>query len=138
MSSHRVTAFEHQQWQEVKIRPKSEAIQKRNTNSITQNLKPSDVIRRHNGGKNKQNNAINSNNIERKLDEWEYELPHVSQSLKMQIQKARLQKGLTQEQLAGICNLPVSLIRNYENGTAITNSGELLKLSKALGVNLKK
>ena len=75
----------------------------------------------------------------RKLDSEDY-VPEakISHSLKMQIQQARIKKKLTQKQLATSCNLPISTIKNYENGKVVPNGQILNKLKKVLGVKLQK
>ncbi len=65
-------------------------------------------------------------------------LPTVGHSLAMTIQRARLDKKLTQKQLAGLVNEKPSVINDYESGRAIPVQATLTKLSRALGVVLKK
>ena len=62
----------------------------------------------------------------------------VSHDLKLQIQQARQAKSLTQKQLATQCNMAESVIKSYENGSAQPNGQELAKMSRILGVKLKK
>lgn len=62
----------------------------------------------------------------------------MSHSVKIQIQKARSAKKLTQKQLANMINLPVQTISDYESGKAIPNRQILSKIGKILGINLNK
>jgi putative transcription factor len=62
----------------------------------------------------------------------------VSSELKKQIQQARLAKGLTQAQVAQAINEKPQVINEYESGKAIPNPQILSKLSRVLGVKLKK
>lgn len=75
-----------------------------------------------------------------KLDRETEELKHetVSSELKKQIQSARLAKKLTQAQLANLINEKPQVIQEYESGKAIPSGQVLGKLSRALGVTLKK
>lgn len=62
----------------------------------------------------------------------------VSYSFKMELQKARLANKMSQKDLAlKIGEKPV-VINEYESGKAIPNQQIIRKLSKALGVQLKK
>lgn len=54
------------------------------------------------------------------------------------ISSARVLKKITQEDLARQCNVNISVIRAYENGTAIVESDILNKINRALGITLKK
>ena len=62
----------------------------------------------------------------------------LSHSVKIEIQKARSAKKLTQKQLANTVNLPVQTISDYESGKAIPNRQILSKIGKILGINLNK
>ena len=62
----------------------------------------------------------------------------VSSSLKKQIQSARLAKKMTQAQLAQAINEKPQIINEYESGKAIPNPQILSKMSRVLGVKLKK
>ena len=62
----------------------------------------------------------------------------VSSSLKKQIQSARLAKKMTQVDLAKAINEKPQVINEYENGKAIPNPQVLSKMSRVLGVKLKK
>ncbi|PSC68031.1 multi -bridging factor 1b [Micractinium conductrix] len=67
-----------------------------------------------------------------------FEHDRVSSELKKQIQSARLAKKLTQAQLAQMINEKPQLINEYESGKAIPNPQILSKMSRVLGVTLKK
>tara|TARA_A100001015_G_C15036218_1_gene736377 strand:+ start:3667 stop:4008 length:342 start_codon:yes stop_codon:yes gene_type:complete len=62
----------------------------------------------------------------------------ISYSLRMEIQKARNAKKLSQKQLAKNLNISATIIHEYESGKSIPNPSMLVKLSKELGVKLKK
>lgn len=77
---------------------------------------------------------------DRKLDDADGEQKahaRVSHSLARQLQQARVNAGLTQEQLARKVNKTVSTIRDYEKGTAIPSPAITSSLGRALGVSLK-
>jgi ribosome-binding protein aMBF1 (putative translation factor) len=73
----------------------------------------------------------------RKLDNEQIVLTK-SSVIKNDIQKARHDKNLTQEQVDLQCGFPKGTIKKYENGTAIISSPELQKINKVLGLQLKK
>lgn len=74
--------------------------------------------------------------LENDTETFEHE--RVSSELKKQIQSARLAKKLTQAQLAQMINEKPQLINEYESGKAIPNPQILSKMSRVLGVTLKK
>lgn len=63
---------------------------------------------------------------------------HVNSELKQQIVKARLGLKMSQADLAKKINESQKLVQEYENGKAIPDNRVLQKMSKALGVTLKK
>ena len=58
-------------------------------------------------------------------------------NVRVEIQRARASKGLTQAQLAQAINERGSVVTEYENGKAIPNEGVLVRMEKALGVHLR-
>lgn len=62
--------------------------------------------------------------------------PKISTELKTAIQQARLAKKMSQKDLAQKLNLPISIIIDYEKGTAIPNNSFISKLEKTLNVKL--
>jgi len=75
-----------------------------------------------------------------KLDAETEDFHHekVSTELKKQITAARTAKKLTQAQLAQLINEKPQIIQDYESGKAIPNPQVLGKLSRVLGVTLRK
>jgi ribosome-binding protein aMBF1 (putative translation factor) len=63
-------------------------------------------------------------------------LPKVTIELKNAIQQARLSKKLSQKDLAQQMNVAISVINDYEKGTAIPNNSFIAKLEKILGTKL--
>lgn len=93
-----------------------------------------DSVLKKNAGKNKQSQPDHTN-----FDNEDCAPPaKVSHSLKMQIQRARNDKKMSQKDLATRCNLPLNTIKSYENGTAVPNNQHLNKMRSVLGVRLKK
>ena len=67
------------------------------------------------------------------------ELPQqifVGKEIGKKIQQARLNKKITQKQLATTMNIDAKMIQKYENGTAERNGNILNKLGKHLGIKL--
>lgn len=52
------------------------------------------------------------------------------------IAQLRMDQGLTQGQLAKLCNVPYSTISRWELGTVIPGGKSLVKLAAALGCNI--
>lgn len=86
---------------------------------------------------NKQSSSKNAVSIERKFEDDTFKLDKVNHNLQLSIQSARNAKNWTQKQLAIECNLPITVIKSYENGSAIPDSMHLSIMSKKLGVTLK-
>lgn len=92
---------------------------------------------KYGAGKNQQKKGyVNPNKIEKNAEEGNFKIDTVNHNLRMEIQKARQQKQLSQKDLAESSNLPIATIRAYENGTAIPNPNELRIMGKVLGVTL--
>jgi putative transcription factor len=128
-------SFSHQDWTPIFLKPKNNNTN--NTNKLSDSNIP--LVKRYSAGKNIQKSSVNSSSIERKiLNNDEITNPKVSNELRLQIQQARHQKQMSQKQLAQACNLSESVIKNYENGTAIPNQSELNKITRILGIVLKK
>ena len=90
------------------------------------------------GGNNKQSAPIqNAKKIETDHD---YKPATMTGDLATQISKARVAKGLNQEQLAKLCNITKSTVTAYEKSgsNVVVDSNVLQKISRALGVPLKK
>jgi putative transcription factor len=123
--------MEHQDWNTTVLRKTSTQIAKNNKKN---KLSTADTMLKHNATKNTQR----QNNFGSKIDDNEY-LPQekISHGLKLNIQKGRMAKKLSQKQLATQCNLPTSTIKDYESGNVVPNGQILNKLSRVLGVTLK-
>lgn len=80
----------------------------------------------------------NANNIN--IDDLEEEivkLPIATYDIKTALQKARVSKGLTQDQLNEKLSLTKGTIRDYENGKAVLNQNVLNKINRVLGSSIK-
>lgn len=110
---------------------------KKKPQSTFNNATPKEVTPKYNAGRNTQRQHVNAYMVEKKADDGNLTTAKVSYNLQIQIQQARQAKNLTQKQLAHTCNIPVTTIRDYENGTATPKSQDLNKMSKALGVILR-
>lgn len=109
--------MEHQDWKDVVIKRKKT----KSTNLV----------------KSTQIKQKNPNSVNIKLETEDIPLKTISSELSQQIQKARLDKNMTQKQLAVAINEKVNIIQSYENGTAQPKYQIINKLSKVLGVSLK-
>ena len=120
--------FDHQDWNTVVLRKSSKQLKKQNLNK--------------NNDKKVSNKKPNSNKLESKkivADDGEVNAPDkISHSLRIQIQQARNARGWTQKELATQLQLPITTIRDYENGKAIPNGALISKIGRKLGVKLKK
>jgi|SRR3990172_707860 len=62
----------------------------------------------------------------------------VGLSIGKQIQQARLNKKMTQDELAQKINVKPNIIRDYENGKAIPDKKVIQKISQILGIKISK
>lgn len=72
--------------------------------------------------------------LEREITEGNLTLPKVSVEFRMKMQRARSEKGWTQQDLARQLNLQVDMIKKYENGTAVPIGTVLAKIKKVLQI----
>jgi len=70
--------------------------------------------------------------LEKNAEEGILAVPKVPIQLRIEIQKARMSKGMKQQDLAKKLNLPVETIRGYENGTIVPVGATLAKIKKEL------
>lgn len=76
-------------------------------------------------------------NVGQMLDE-DFELKSVPREISVQVQKARNEKNLTQDQLAKkICENVIE-IKNLENGEGVYNPKVVVKIEKALGIKFER
>ncbi|KAK4798115.1 hypothetical protein SAY86_030441 [Trapa natans] len=75
----------------------------------------------------------------RKLDEGTEPaaLERVPAEVRQAIQKARLEKKMSQAELAKLINEPPKVVQEYENGKAVPNQAVLAKMERVLGVKLR-
>ncbi|KAK1662916.1 hypothetical protein QYE76_051075 [Lolium multiflorum] len=97
-----------------------------------------DISKKHNAGTNKAANSGTSLNTKR-LDDDTENLAHerVPSDLKKGIMQARMDKKLTQAQLAQMINEKPQVIQEYESGKAIPNQQIIAKLERVLGTKLR-
>ncbi|ETW08894.1 hypothetical protein H310_01387 [Aphanomyces invadans] len=91
---------------------------------------------KHGGVANKSAHVATGNM--RKLDEDTENFKHetVDRSLSQALQKARMDKGMTQKALATAINEKPQVIGDYESGRAIPNGQIIVKIERALGCRL--
>jgi putative transcription factor len=72
----------------------------------------------------------------RKLEEETetFRVEKVSLSMAKRIQKARMDKGMSQKELARLCNMKPTIIQNYENGKAVPAGRIIQNIERQLGL----
>jgi ribosome-binding protein aMBF1 (putative translation factor) len=108
-------------------------IKKNNKEFNTNKSKNNNVSIHHNTSYNKQTANINYAAIERKIDEGTYKM-EINYDLINKIKNKREEHNMTQKDLANACNLPLSLIREFEAGKHKLNGFDVAKLLKALDI----
>lgn len=96
-----------------------------------------ETVKKGVAGTNKKvtSTAVNA----RKLDE-ETEpaaLAKVSSEVRLAIQKARIEKKMSQFELGKLINERTQVVQEYENGKAVPNHMVLAKMERVLGVKLR-
>ncbi|XP_059661420.1 multiprotein-bridging factor 1b [Cornus florida] len=131
-----------QDWEPVVIRKKAPNAAARKDEKAVNAARRSgadiESVKKSNAGTNKAASSSTSLNT-RKLDEDTENLAHdrVPTELKKSIMQGRMDKKLTQSQLAQIINEKPQIIQEYESGKAIPNQQIITKLERALGVKLR-
>ena len=74
--------------------------------------------------------------LENETENFKHE--HVTHEFKIELQKARLAKNMSQQQLANRINVKQTIIQEYENGKAIPDNNIISKINNILGVKLRK
>ncbi|XP_072978636.1 multiprotein-bridging factor 1b [Typha angustifolia] len=131
-----------QDWEPVVIRKKAPntAAKKdeKAVNAARRSGAEIETVRKSTAGTNKAASSSTSLNT-RKLDDETENLSHerVPTELKKCIMQARMDKKLTQAQLAQLINEKPQVIQEYESGKAIPNQQIIIKLERALGAKLR-
>ncbi|KAM7498614.1 hypothetical protein LguiA_023028 [Lonicera macranthoides] len=131
-----------QDWEPVVIRKKAPTAAARKDEKAVNAARRSgaeiETIRKSTAGTNKAASSGTSLNT-KKLAEDTENLAHekVPTELKKSIMQARMDKKLTQAQLAQMINEKPQIIQEYESGKAIPNQQIITKLERALGVKLR-
>ena len=131
-----------QDWEPVVIRKKAPTAAARKDDKAVNAARRSgaeiETIKKSTAGVNKAASSSTTLNT-RKLDEETENLTHerVPTELKKAIMQARMDKKLTQSQLAQLINEKPQIIQEYESGKAIPNQQIIGKLERALGAKLR-
>ncbi|KAI3754262.1 hypothetical protein L1987_54041 [Smallanthus sonchifolius] len=130
-----------QDWEPVvlhKSKPKAQVL--RDAKAVNQALRAGaqvQTVKKFDGGTNKKAPATAV--YARKLDEAEQPaaLDRVAPEVRQLIQKARIDKKLSQSDLAKQINERPQVVQEYENGKAVPNQAVLAKMERVLGVKLR-
>ncbi|GMH25570.1 hypothetical protein Nepgr_027413 [Nepenthes gracilis] len=131
-----------QDWEPVVVRKKAPTAAAKKDEKVVNAARRAgaqiETIRKANAGTNKAASSSTSLNT-RKLDEEteNLALERVPSELKKAIMQGRMDKKLTQAQLAQMINEKPQVIQEYESGKAIPNQQIIGKLERALGVKLR-
>ncbi|GKV02107.1 hypothetical protein SLEP1_g14581 [Rubroshorea leprosula] len=131
-----------QDWEPVVIRKKAPNAAAKKDEKVVNAARRAgaeiETIKKPNAASNKAASSSTSLNT-KKLDEETENLAHdrVPTELKKAIMQARMDKKLTQAQLAQTINEKPQIIQEYESGKAIPNQQIIGKLERALGCKLR-
>ncbi|XP_055388911.1 uncharacterized protein LOC129617953 [Condylostylus longicornis] len=95
-----------------------------------------DTVKKFMGGQNKATKSPVPNAAKLDEDTGDYHVDRVSFDFAKALQQARLEKKMTQAQLAQQVNEKASVINDYESGKAIPNGALVSRLNKILGARL--
>lgn len=137
----RFTGAVTQDWDPVvlhKSKPKSHDL--RDPKAVNQALRSGaqvHTVKKFDAGANKKPQATAVN--VRKLDEAAEPaaLDRVGLDVRQAIQKARIEKKMSQAELAKQINELPRVVQEYENGKAVPNQAVLAKMERVLGVKLR-
>lgn len=128
-------------WEPVVLRKqKPKASELRDPKAVNQALRTGaqvQTVKKSDAGSNRKAPATVVN--ARKLDEAAEPaaLDRVPAEVRLAIQKARIEKKMTQSDLAKQMNERIQVVQEYENGKAVPNQAVLAKMEKILGVKLR-
>ncbi|KAG6586426.1 Multiprotein-bridging factor 1c, partial [Cucurbita argyrosperma subsp. argyrosperma] len=130
-----------QDWEPVvlhKSKPKAQDL--RDPKAVNQAIRsgaPVLTVKKFDAGSNKKATAAPVN--ARKLEEGTEPaaLDRVPTEVRHAIQKARLEKKMSQAELGKQINERTQVVQEYENGKAVPNQAVLAKMEKVLGVKLR-
>lgn len=130
-----------QDWEPVvlhKAKPKAQTL--RDPKAVNQAIRSGaavQTVKKFDAGSNKKAAAAPVN--ARKLDEGTEPaaLDRVAAEVRLTIQKARVEKKMSQAELAKQINERTQVVQEYENGKAVPNQAVLAKMEKVLGVKLR-
>ncbi|KAI4380417.1 hypothetical protein MLD38_006612 [Melastoma candidum] len=133
----------NQDWDAVVLRksnPKSQEL--RGPKAVNQALRsgaPVQTIKKFDAGSNKKSSAAAPAVNPRKLDEGTEPaaLDRVPPEVRLALQKARLEKKMSQAELGKLINEQPKVVQEYENGKAVLNQAVLAKMERVLGVKLR-
>jgi putative transcription factor len=131
-----------QDWEPVVVRKKAPTSSAKKdegaVNAARRAGAPIETIKKFNAGSNKAATSATGLNT-KKLDDETDVLAHekVPTELKKNIMQARLDKKMTQAQLAQLINEKPQIVQEYESGKAIPNQQIIAKLERVLGVKLR-
>ncbi|XP_020233248.1 multiprotein-bridging factor 1c [Cajanus cajan] len=96
------------------------------------------TVKKFDGGANKKSGGSPAV-YARKLDEVTEaaSLERVAGEVRQAIQKARVEKKMSQAELAKQINERTQVVQEYENGKAVPNQAVLAKMERVLGVKLR-
>ena len=123
-----MSGYSHQDWEPVILNPGAANQQKQKT-TISKPIT------------NKQSRNSSSRRlqkIEEQAEEGNYKLETLDLDTKKAIMQARQAKGWSQKELAVQCNLNQNTIRDYESGKLIPPPDHMNKMSRVLGVRLRR
>ncbi|KAI3977363.1 hypothetical protein MKX01_000276 [Papaver californicum] len=132
-----------QDWEPVvlhKSKPKSSDL--RDPKAVNQALRTGGsvaTVKKSNAGSNKKSSTAGPVIDARKLDEAgePAALEKVSTEVRLAIQRARLEKKMSQAELGKLINEKPHVVQEYESGKAVPNQIVLGKIERVVGVKLR-
>ncbi|KAM1090111.1 hypothetical protein ACFX13_018073 [Malus domestica] len=128
-----------QDWEPVVLQKKPKSSALRDPKAVNQAIRsgaPVQSIKKFDAGSNKKTAPVVS---VKKLEEAAEPaaLDRVSTEVRLAIQKARLEKKMSQAELAKRINERPQVVQEYENGKAVPNQAVLAKMERVLEVKLR-
>ncbi|KAK8806452.1 hypothetical protein WA538_003550 [Blastocystis sp. DL] len=93
---------------------------------------------KYDAGKNKSDLTMDHIHLHKVEDEEEvFTVPKVGLSFRLNLQKARQSKNMTQKDLAAKLNVKTSVIQDYESGKVVPNNALISRMERILGMKLR-
>lgn len=128
------TRGDHQDWQTVvfKKRPQQFTNTEKDINIARRDNRQIDVLNKNVSNKSNDNSSVNKRKLDHETEDFHHKL--VPNNIGKAIERARMERKLTQDGLAKALNMQMRDINEIEKGKALYNGHILAKIKRYLNI----